>query len=115
MREWARLRYGVFDEHGETKEDTKFPMFYKPLEAQTFVPNICTDEQPILYDLNCEDEILTARTTDVTDDTSDDPEPAVPPIIKLPDYSHCVYTLRPEYKPTSSILSDPNMLKSVNS
>jgi hypothetical protein len=29
VREWARLRYGVFEEHGYTGADDSFPMFYR--------------------------------------------------------------------------------------
>ena len=114
MREWARLRYGVFEEHGEKKEGTKFPMLYKPPQSQEYVPNICSDKEPILFDPVCKDDVIDS-TTDSTTDSTDDPQSPVHPLVDLPDYSQCDYTLRPEYNPASSILSDPNMLKTVNS
>ena len=48
----------IISKHGETKQGTQFPMFYKPPQVQTFVPNICTDVEPILNDLYCNDDII---------------------------------------------------------
>jgi hypothetical protein len=93
VREWARLRYGVFEEHGYTGDDASFPMFYKESAGNDLVPNVCSDQQPVLFDFDygCH----------------------VDPQTGLYD-SDCTYTLRDEFKPTSSIMSDRKMLKTVS-
>ena len=93
MREWARLRYGVFEERGYTGDDASFPMFYRESGSEVpLVPNVCSDQQPVLfdYDNGCH----------------------VDPQTGLYD-SQCTYTLRDGFKPTSSIMSDRQMLQSV--
>lgn len=100
VREWARLRYGVFEEHGYTTEDTPFPMFYRqsqnpiaPVRSEgPLVPNICADK-PTLFtvDNGCKvDPVTGLYSTD------------------------CTYTLKSEFKPDSSMLSDYKMLQSVH-
>ena len=48
MHEWAKLRYGVFEEYG-FPGDERFPMFYYKSEytsegyVQELTPNFCTD------------------------------------------------------------------------
>ena len=92
VREWARLRYGVFEEHGYTGDNASFPMFYKELAGNNLVPNVCSDQQPVLFDFDYGCHI--------------DPQSG------LYD-SQCTYTLRDGFKPTSSIMSDRQMLQSV--
>ena len=49
VHEWAKLRYGVFDEHGYPG-DRQFPMFFYEESYEdgqlvsTLVPNFCTDK-----------------------------------------------------------------------
>ena len=92
MREWARLRYGVFEEHGYTGDDSAFPMFYRMQsdESSDLVPNVCSD-QPVdfTYDYGCS-----------VDETG------------LYE-SNCTYSFTDQFKPGSSIMSDPRMLSSV--
>jgi hypothetical protein len=95
VREWARLRYGVFEEHGYTGDDSAFPMFYRAAPAQqqtaSSVPNVCSD-QPIdfTYDYGCH----------------------VDPKTGLYD-TNCTYSFTDQFKPGSSIMSDHRMLSSV--
>ena len=47
VREWAHLRYGVFDEYGQAK-DRNYPLFYRPQgSSSAIVPNLCTNKPPI--------------------------------------------------------------------
>ncbi|XP_057373377.1 calcium-activated chloride channel regulator 4-like [Daphnia carinata] len=94
VREWARLRYGVFEEHGYTGNDTSYPTFYRPGSAQQsadMVPNVCSNE-PVEFtiDYGC----------------------AVDPQTGLYD-SNCMYSFPDTFKPTSSIMSDNRMLPSA--
>ena len=49
VHEWAKLRYGVFDEHGYPG-DSQYPMFIYESSfedgqlVQNLIPNFCTDE-----------------------------------------------------------------------
>ena len=93
MREWARLRYGVFEEHGYTGDDSPFPMFYRSASQQTtdLVPNVCSDEPvDFTYDYGCH----------------------VDPQTGLYD-SNCTYSFSEQFMPGSSIMSDYRMLSSV--
>ncbi|XP_057373421.1 calcium-activated chloride channel regulator 4-like [Daphnia carinata] len=94
VREWARLRYGVFEEHGYTGDDSSFPTFYRPGSAQQsadMVPNVCSNE-PVEFtiDYGC----------------------GVDPQTGLYD-SNCVYSFPDTFKPTSSIMSDTRLLPSA--
>ena len=99
MREWAKLRYGVFDEHGYVGQDSPYPMFYRQSQnpiapvksAGPLVPNVCADK-PTLFtvDNGCKVDPLTNLYS-----------------------SDCTYTLKSDFKPDSSILSDYQMLASV--
>ncbi|XP_046647883.1 calcium-activated chloride channel regulator family member 3-like [Daphnia pulicaria] len=58
VREWARLRYGVFEEHGYTGDDASFPMFYRSASTQQtadLVPNVCSNEpvNDFTFDYGC--------------------------------------------------------------
>uniref|UniRef100_A0A0P5N6L4 Calcium-activated chloride channel regulator 4, 30 kDa form n=1 Tax=Daphnia magna TaxID=35525 RepID=A0A0P5N6L4_9CRUS len=94
VREWARLRYGVFEEHGYTGADTTFPTFYRPGTAQQstdMVPNVCSHEPvDFVVDYGCGVD----RETGIYD-------------------SNCTYSFANSFKPTSSILSDNRMLSSA--
>ncbi|KAK4015731.1 hypothetical protein OUZ56_030705 [Daphnia magna] len=94
VREWARLRYGVFEEHGYTGADTTFPTFYRPGTAQQsadMVPNVCSHEPvDFVVDYGCGVD----RKTGLYD-------------------SNCTYSFANSFKPTSSILSDNRMLSSA--
>jgi hypothetical protein len=95
VREWARLRYGVFEEHGYTGDESAFPMFYRSASAgqQTadLVPNVCSDEPvDFTFDYGCH----------------------VDPQTGLYD-SNCTYSFTDQFRPGSSIMSDYRMLKSV--
>ncbi|KAI9556636.1 hypothetical protein GHT06_016426 [Daphnia sinensis] len=94
VREWARLRYGVFEEHGYTGDDSAFPTFYRPGSAQQsadMVPNVCSHE-PVDFtvDYGCGID----RQTGLYD-------------------SNCMYSFPDTFKPTSSIMSDNRMLSSA--
>ena len=46
VRQWAHLRYGVFDEFGVVG-DKQFPLFYRPQgTVSTISPTVCTDQDP---------------------------------------------------------------------
>ncbi|XP_046645406.1 calcium-activated chloride channel regulator 1-like [Daphnia pulicaria] len=95
VREWARLRYGVFEEHGYTGDESAFPMFYRSASAgqQTadLVPNVCSDEPvDFTFDYGCH----------------------VDPQTGLYD-SNCTYSFTDQFRPGSSIMSDYRMLKSA--
>ncbi|KAK4015728.1 hypothetical protein OUZ56_030702 [Daphnia magna] len=94
VKEWARLRYGVFEEHGYTGADTTFPTFYRPGSAQQsadMVPNVCSNV-PVGFtvDYGC----------------------GVDPQTGLYN-SNCMYSFTNTFKPTSSIMSDNRMLSSA--
>ncbi|EFX75018.1 hypothetical protein DAPPUDRAFT_323732 [Daphnia pulex] len=95
VREWARLRYGVFEEYGYTGEESAFPMFYRSASAgqQTadLVPNVCSDD-PV----------------DFTFDYGH-----VDPQTGIYD-SNCTYSFTDQFRPGSSIMSDYRMLKSFH-
>uniref|UniRef100_A0A0N8E3Y3 Calcium-activated chloride channel regulator 4, 30 kDa form n=1 Tax=Daphnia magna TaxID=35525 RepID=A0A0N8E3Y3_9CRUS len=94
VREWARLRYGVFEEHGYTGADSAFPTFYRSGSAQQsadMVPNVCSNiPVDFTVDYGC----------------------GVDPQTGLYD-SNCMYSFPDTFKPTSSILSDNRMLSSA--
>jgi hypothetical protein len=94
VREWARLRYGVFEEHGYTGDDSAFPMFYRSSSTQQstdLVPNVCSDKLvEFNYDYGCH----------------------VDPQTGLYD-TNCTYSFPDQFKPGSSIMSDYRMLSSV--
>jgi calcium-activated chloride channel regulator 4 len=94
VREWARLRYGVFEEHGYTGDDSPFPMFYRSSSTQQtndLVPNVCSNETvDFTYDYGC----------------------YVDPQTGLYD-SNCTYSFSNQFKPGSSMMSDYRMLSSV--
>ena len=93
VREWARLRYGVFEEHGYTGDDSEYPMFYR-LETDEFndlVPNICSNE-PVYAKFTINGCLV--------DDSG------------LYD-SNCSYSFTDQFKPGSSIMSDNRMLSTV--
>ena len=97
VREWARLRYGVFEEHGYTGEVTSFPMFYRSSSAaqnnkEPLVPNVCSAAEvgDFGIDYGCH----------------------IDPQTGLYD-SDCSYTLMDRFKPSSSIMSDTRILSSV--
>ena len=97
VREWARLRYGVFEEHGYTGEVTSFPMFYRSSSAsqnnkEPLVPNVCSEAEvgDFGIDYGCH----------------------IDPQTGLYD-SDCSYTLMDRFKPSSSIMSDTRILSSV--
>jgi hypothetical protein len=98
VREWARLRYGVFEEHGYTGDDSPFPMFYRSSSTQQtngipndLVPNVCSDKQvDFTFDYGCH----------------------VDPQTGLYD-SNCTYSFSDQFKPGSSMMSDYRMLSSV--
>ncbi|KZS12185.1 Calcium-activated chloride channel regulator 2 [Daphnia magna] len=94
VKEWARLRYGVFEEHGYTGADSAFPTFYRPGSAQQsadMVPNVCSNV-PVGFtvDYGC----------------------GVDPQTGLYN-SNCMYSFTNTFKPTSSIMSDNRMLSSA--
>ncbi len=93
MREWARLRYGVFEEHGYTGDDSPFPLFFQfeSDESSYLMPNVCSDELvEFNYDYGCH----------------------VDPQTGLYD-TNCTYSFPDQFKPGSSIMSDYRMLSSV--
>ncbi|XP_046644860.1 calcium-activated chloride channel regulator 4-like [Daphnia pulicaria] len=94
VREWARLRFGVFEEHGYTGDDSAFPMFYRSSSTQQstdLVPNVCSNELvDFTYDYGCR----------------------VDPQTGLYD-SNCTYSFTDQFKPESSIMSDYKMLPSA--
>jgi calcium-activated chloride channel regulator 3/4 len=96
VREWARLRYGVFEEHGYTGDDSAFPMLYRSASAHQTgdsVPNVCSDKPvDFTYDNDCD----------------------VDPQTGLYD-TNCTYSFTDQFKPESSIMSDHRMLSSVYS
>ncbi|XP_059351101.1 calcium-activated chloride channel regulator 4-like [Daphnia carinata] len=94
VKEWARLRYGVFEEHGYKGADSAYPTFYRPGSAQQpadMVPNVCSNEPAdFTIDYGC----------------------GVDPETGLYD-SNCMYSFVKTFKPTSSIMSDNRMLSTA--
>ncbi|KAI9550565.1 hypothetical protein GHT06_005067 [Daphnia sinensis] len=94
VKEWAKLRYGVFDEHGYTGANSSYPTFYRPGSGQQpieMVPNVCSD-QPVDFSID--------------NGCSVDPQTGL-------YNSNCMYSFLNTFKPTSSIMSDNRMLSTA--
>lgn len=97
VREWARLRYGVFEEHGYTGEVISFPMFYQSSASSgqnnaPLLPNVCSAAEvgDFGIDYGCHIDPQTGLYN-----------------------SDCTYTLMDRFTPSSSIMSDIRILSSV--
>ena len=96
VREWARLRYGVFEEHGYTGDDSPFPMFYRSAsqDSADLVPNVCSNQPVTVNDFNYDYGCHVDPTTGLYD-------------------SNCTFSFTDQFQPGSSIMSDYRMLSTV--
>lgn len=95
MHEWAHYRFGVHDEYGKPG-DPIYPLFFR--QGNMINPNVCHDVG------------FNFKVIDISNNST---KCKIDPTTNLYD-ANCRYIFDPNYKPSSSLLSDHKLQSERN-